>query len=169
MTRFALAVRRVGMALLLLATVSRVAEAHAIHTTMTVLTPTETGFTVMIRSFADDFSASVARHAGKPVPADSSAPELDVLRYVRAQFTVQNAAGAAVVMQPCGMRRSGELYWICFRATLPQRGTGAMIRNRMLTEFHADQVNIVQVEAQGVRATHLFTKASTPTVIRTRG
>jgi hypothetical protein len=158
--------RRIGAVLLLIAGTAHVAQAHAIHSTLTVLSPTEAGFTLLVRTFADDFSASVARFAGKPAPADSSAPELDVLRYLRAQLTVQTAAGAPVVLQPCGMRRADGLFWLCMRATLPERGKGALLRNRMLTEFHADQVNIVQTNYDGARATMLFTKASAPSVLR---
>jgi hypothetical protein len=158
--------RRLGGALLLLVGSAHVAQAHAIHTTLTVLTPTADGITLLVRAFADDFSASVARYAGKPAPADSSAPELDVMRYMRAQLTVQNAAGEPVVLQPCGMRRADGLYWVCFRAVLPSRGRGALLRNRMLTELHVDQVNIVQSNNNGARATMLFTKASAPSVLR---
>jgi hypothetical protein len=159
-------VRRLGIALLLLAGSARIAQAHAIHTTLTVLSATDAGFTLLVRAFADDFSASVARFAGKPAPIDSSAPELDVLRYMRAQLTVHTAAGVPVVLQPCGMRRADGLYWICMRATLPGGGRGALLHNRMLTEFHADQVNIVQSDNNGARATMLFTKASAPSVLR---
>jgi hypothetical protein len=157
--------RRLGLALLMIAGAAQIAQAHAIHSTLTVLSPTESGVTMLVRVFADDFSASVARFAGKPTPADSSAAELDVLRYMRAQLTLQTADGAPVLLQPCGMRRADGLYWLCFRAALAGQGKGAWLRNRMLTEFHADQVNIVQTNTNGARATMLFTKASAPSAI----
>jgi ribulose bisphosphate carboxylase small subunit len=142
-----------------------VLEAHAIHTTLTVLTASPTGFTINIRTFADDFSASVAHFAGRKAPADSSAPELDVARYVRAQFAVRDAAGHMVTLESCGTRRAAELYWLCFKATLPAGIAGTVIRNQLLTEYHADQVNIVQVDDRGARRTLLFTKASAPSPI----
>ncbi len=142
-----------------------VLEAHAIHTTLTVLTASPTGFTLNIRAFADDFSASVAHFAGKKAPADSSAPELDVVRYVRAQFAVRDAAGHVITLESCGARRAAELYWLCFRVTVPMGLRGAVIRNQLLTEYHADQVNIVQVDDRGARRTLLFTKASAPSAI----
>ena len=138
----------------------QVLRAHAIHTTMTVLTTTPSGLTLNIRAFADDFSATVARFAGRRAPADSSAPAVDVARYVNAQFTLHDGAGRAVRLESCGIRRANELYWLCFRAVTPQSGTGVRLRNRMLTELHDDQVNIVQVENRGARRTLLFTKAS---------
>lgn len=142
-----------------------VLEAHAIHTTLTVLTATPTGFTLTIRAFADDFSASVAHFAGKRAPADSSASEMDVLRYVRAQFAARDARGRVITLESCGMRRAAELYWLCYKATVPTGVAGTVIRNQMLTEFHADQVNIVQVDDRGARRTVLFTKASAPASI----
>ncbi|MBC7563022.1 MAG: hypothetical protein H7305_08905 [Gemmatimonadaceae bacterium] len=138
----------------------QVLRAHAIHTTMTVLTTTPSGPTPNIRAFADDFSATVARFPGRRAPADSSAPAVDVTRYVNAHFTVYDGAGRVVTLESCGIRRANELYWLCFRAVTPQSGTGVRLRNRMLTELHDDQVNIVQVENRGARRTLLFTKAS---------
>lgn len=151
------------LALLLLS--PAVLEAHAIHTTLTVLTASPTGFTVNIRAFADDFSASVAHFSGRQAPVDSSAPELDVVRYVRAKFAVRDAAGHMITLESCGTRRAAELYWLCFRATVPTGLRGTLIRNQLLTEYHADQVNIVQVDDRGARRTLLFTKASAPSAI----
>ncbi|MES3032578.1 MAG: DUF6702 family protein [Gemmatimonadota bacterium] len=137
-------------------------RAHAIHTTLTVLTSTPTGLTLNIRSFADDFSASVARHAGRPVPRDSSVRAEDVTRYVRDRFTVRDAAGRPLILEPCGVRRAGELYWLCFRTVQPTTLGNTILRNQMLTELHADQVNIVQVNDGTARRTRLFTRASAP-------
>ena len=158
-------VRHTAAALLLLLALPTVVEAHAIHTTLTVLTASPAGLTLNIRVFADDFSATVAKYAGRKPPSDSSAPTSDVVRYVRAQFAVRDAQGRVVVLESCGIRRAAELYWLCFRAALPSGSAGVVVRNQMLTEYHADQVNIVQVDDRGTRRTLLFTKASTPSAI----
>jgi predicted amidohydrolase len=158
------ACRPVATLLLLLAWPTLV-EAHAIHTTLTVISASPAGMTLNIRAFADDFSAAVARYAARKPPADSSAPEIDVARYVRANFTVRDAQGRGVILEPCGVRRAAELYWLCFRAALPAGRAGVIVRNRMLTEYHADQVNIVQVDDRGARRTLLFTKTSAPSAI----
>lgn len=157
--------RRALCALLAVAAVAPAAHAHPIHTTLTVVTSDATGISLNIRAFADDFSATVAKFAGKRAPADSSAPDADVLRYVRAQFAVKDASGKQVELQPCGVRRAAELYWLCFRAVLPRGVSGTLVRNQMLTELHSDQVNIVQVESKGARKTLLFTKGSAPSPI----
>ena len=137
-------------------------EAHPIHTTLTVLTPDANGraLTFSIRTFADDFSASVARFVGRPAPRDSSVAADDVLRYVRARVRVADASGAGATLVSCGVRRTRELYWLCFTATLPGGVRGARINNKMLTELHADQVNVVQLESGGSRKSYLFTRES---------
>jgi hypothetical protein len=157
--------QRIAALLPLLLALPSVVEAHAIHTTLTVLTATPTGVTLNIRAFADDFSATVATFAGHRPPADSSAPPDEVVRYVRAQFALRDAQGRTVALEQCGIRRAAELYWLCFRAALPNGRAGVVVRNQMLTELHTDQVNIVQVDDKGTRRTLLFTKSSAPSLI----
>ncbi len=162
---FAPVLRRVRSALVAIALVAPAAHAHPIHTTLTVVTTDATGISLNIRAFADDFSATVAKFVGKRAPRDSSAPDADVLRYVRAQFAVKDASGTLVELKPCGVRRAAELFWLCFKAVLPRGASGALVRNQMLTELHSDQVNIVQVEGKKGRKTLLFTKGSAPSSI----
>ena len=156
-------VRRTA-ALMLLA--SSVADAHAIHTTVTQMTVDGRGLTVMIRAFADDLSSSVASHAGHPAPADHSVPESDALRYIQAQFVIGMADRRLVTFESCGLRRAEDMYWLCVRAPSVQGLAGGAIKNQMLTELHADQINIVQVDDRGVRQTLLFRKGSAPSPIR---
>jgi len=147
--------------------IARPADAHAIHTTLTVLTPEsgERGLMLNIRAFADDFSVSVARFAGRPVPRDSSAAPDDVTRYVRARVHALDASGNQAALASCGVRRERELYWLCFRIALPSGWRGARINNQMLTELHADQVNIVQLENGRSRRSYLFTRTSEAAVV----
>ncbi len=146
--------------------VSSVADAHAIHTTVTQLTADGRGLTVMIRAFADDLSSSVASHAGHQAPADHSVPESEALRYVQAQFMIGMADRRLVTFESCGLRRAEDMYWLCVRAPSVRGLAGVVIRNQMLTELHADQINIVQVDDRGARQTLLFRKGSTPSTIR---
>ena len=150
---------RVIVALALLA---HPAFAHPIHTTLTILGTRDGGrtITVSVRAFADDFSATVAAFSSKRAPTDSSAAVEDVTKYVRAHFTFADASGAPLVMEPCGVRRANELYWLCYRVTLPAGPRGVKVRNQMLTELHPDQVNIVQLERGSIRKSYLFTKGS---------
>ena len=157
--------RRIGAALIAATLLgARPLDAHPIHTTLTVITVDAGGraLTLNIRAFADDFSATVAKFAGKRAPRDSSAAADDVVHYIAAQYAVTNSSGASIALESCGIRRANELYWLCFRAPLPSGTAGVKVRNQMLTELHADQVNIVQLERGADRRTFLFTKASAP-------
>jgi len=144
---------------------SHAAMAHPIHTTLTVVTFDKTGTQLMLRAFADDFSASVARYVGKPAPKDSVVGDADVMRYVAAHVVLTSAAGSPIPLQSCGVRREGGLYWVCMRAPGMTAGKGNAVLNTMLTELHADQVNIVRVERPDARRTLVFTKGSKATAI----
>ncbi len=159
-------IRTVCRALALLLLVSRVADAHAIHTTVTQLTADARGLTVMIRAFADDLSSSVATHAGRSAPADHSVSEPEALRYVQSQFMIGTAERRLVTFESCGVRRADDMIWLCVRVPSMRALTGVAIRNQMLTELHADQINIVQVDDRGARQTLLFRKGSAPSTIK---
>lgn len=145
--------------------VGRIAMAHPIHTTLTVVTFDKAGTQLMLRAFADDFSASVARYVGKPVPSDSVVADADVMRYVAAHVQVTSADGAAVPLTSCGVRREQGLYWVCLRAAGVAPGKGSTVLNTTLHELHPDQVNIVRVERANARRTLVFTKGSKATAI----
>lgn len=135
---------------------------HPIHTTVTVIKRDATGhaLNVSVRAFADDFSAAVARFAGRPSPVDSSAPLADVIRYVQAKVEIRDARGTTVPLVSCGMTRVRELYWLCFTVALKDGARSLSVRNQLLTELHADQVNIIQLERGRDRSTLLFTRGS---------
>lgn len=135
-----------------------VVSAHPIHTTLTAVRSDGKGITFTVRTFADDFSATVARFAGKTPAADSSVMAADVARYVDAHMRITNAAGQPLVLRSCGIQRARDLYWICLRVDAVGTVRGVTVANLLLTELHADQVNIMQVDIGSVRRTVLFTK-----------
>ena len=143
-----------------LTVVPRTAHAHPVHSTLAVVVPDATGVTIRLRAFADDFSTAVARFAGKKVPTDSSASTADVARYAAARFSVTTAAGVSVPLKVCGVERARELYWICLRVESASGAAGLSVRNLVLTELHADQVNVVQVKRGETNRTMLFTRES---------
>jgi hypothetical protein len=159
------AVSVVAIAIVATAVSTRVAHAHPIHTTLTKITSDEHSLTLNIRAFADDFSATVAKFAGRATPRDSSASADDVIKYTRNFVSVRDAAGKPVQLESCGIRRANELYWLCFKVAVAENSKGVKLQNQMLTELHPDQVNIVQLEGSKVHKTMLFTKGSAPALI----
>ena len=140
--------------------VARSAHAHPIHTTMTAVTTDARGTIFTIRSFADDFSASVAVWAGKQPPKDSSVVAADVARYLDDKVHVMNARGGRMALTSCGVTRTRELYWLCVRVDGVSNPATLHVENSLLIERHDDQVNIVQVTNGSARKTLLFTKRS---------
>lgn len=124
-----------------LAGLSQPALAHPIHTTYTEIITSPGGSTARIRAFADDLSAAVARFHRRATPRDSSVGAAELARYVAAYFEASDAHGRRVGFTPCGIERAGVLTYVCLR--LPPTA-GLRLRNRLLSDLHADQVNIVQ-------------------------
>lgn len=160
---------RLAATMLLSVGVSSTAHAHAIHTTHTTVTADARGYTITVRAFADDLSASVARFSGRTPPADSSVRVPELLAYVTARMGIATAVGVPFVLQSCGVTRMQDAYVLCFRIAATPRTAPLRLSNQMLVEVHADQVNIVQCDVAGTRRTNLFTRGRRATAIVDRG
>jgi hypothetical protein len=141
----------------LLVTAVRTGVAHPLHTTLTQLSYDASAriLNVSVRVFADDFSAAVmpgGRAGSLVIPPDSA-----MLRYVSGRLALQRPGGGPIPLRWCGMRRDGEALVLCLRATTQPSPAGARMRNALLSERFADQVNIVQMSYGGTRRTLLFT------------
>jgi hypothetical protein len=165
MRRAMLTLSRAGALLLLTA---QVADAHAIHTTVTQFNTDGQAISLTIRAFADDISATVARAAGRPAPTDFALAQPEVTRYVQSRFQILNGSQSVPALEACGITRTGDMYWLCFRTRVPAGARALSIRNAVLTELHADQINIVQVVDRGARQTLLFRKGSAPAALASR-
>jgi hypothetical protein len=130
----------------------RPAVAHPIHTTYAEVQVSGSQATLTIRAFADDFATAVARFNRRSVPRDSAVAPDDVARYLADAVQVRDAQGRPVALVSCGVRRAGALTYACVRLSWT---AGMRLTNRVLTDVHADQVNIVQ---QKGGPTLLFTR-----------
>lgn len=149
--------RVIAIALTLSAVHPRVARAHPLHTTVTDLRRAPNGMvTLRVRTFADDFSAAVARAAGTAARVDHQVDDAAALAYVARGLTLQ-VAGRSLALRLVGQHRDGDVTWLELRGdhAVPSL-RGARIVNRMLTEFHADQVNVVKASYEGRSFTTLF-------------
>lgn len=132
-------------------------NAHPLHTTMSRVTRSARTTEISIRAFADDFLfAATGRRAENaataPAPDDSSAS-----RYVMRTVRLRDARGALIPLVWCGLRREGEVVWLCVRVKAATPVT--TLENRMLMERFEDQVNVMRVESGSVRSTLLFTRS----------
>lgn len=136
------------------------ANAHPIHTTLTTVRIEDGVVTLRIKTFADDFSASVSAAQNTPTPSDWVVADGDAVAYVQRVLRVVDARGQSLPLASCGMTREGELYWLCLRVPAARDVRGLKMSNALLVERHSDQVNIVQIQTAYTRRTLLFTKGS---------
>jgi hypothetical protein len=138
---------------------------HPLHTTITTISYDARTHvvTAMMRIFVDDLTRAVGQRSGRAAVGagalaggDSAATE-----YVRAMFTVAGNDGRSAPLAVCGVRRTGDVQWICLRATLPHGLAGVRIADAVLTELYADQVNVVMADDAQSHASLLFTRGDT--------
>jgi hypothetical protein len=137
----------------------RAGETHPLHTTITELSEDRPRGTVraVIRVFADDFRTSMLRAGGRVAPPSADpAWSAAVAGHAQRGFAL-SAAGRPIMLRGCGVKRAGELLWICLEGTAASGLAGISARNGLLTELFPDQVNIVQATVGGARRSMLFT------------
>ena len=125
------------------------APAHPLHTTLTEVTESRGAATIWVRAFADDFARGVAMHLAPP-GADPT------LAYLGASVGVWDRDGRRVRLTACGTRTSGDLRWFCLRAPAPRGGSGMRILVSLQFGVYDDQVNVLQADVAGRRASLLF-------------
>jgi len=128
---------------------------HPLHTTMAEVTIDRKLGTlrVVVRVFADDFGTAIDA-AGKTGSWDERAS-----RYVGRAVSVVDEARRPLAMRDCGTRRQGHLLWLCAEVTVPAASVSRLsLRDRMLCELFADQVNVVRVADGAKTRTMLFTR-----------
>ena len=150
----------VAAALLLAAAAPGGALAHPLHTTLTELTydPAARAVRLSVRVFADDFSASVIHgRAAAPDAPIVVPPDSAMVRYLVGKLVLADRSGRLIPLRWCGTRRAAEVLFLCLRAPVASPPRGARLRNAVLTELFADQVNVVRAAVGGAAQTLLFT------------
>ena len=131
---------------------------HPLHTTLAEVSIDSNGSCrVTLRAFVDDFSAAVARHAGKPRPSDFAVADADVASYVSSTIVIQGPDGRTVPLVWAGIRRTGDVVWITVVASGVRSLKGVRFVYSTLFDTFPDQVNILQANDNGRRHTVLFT------------
>lgn len=156
--RLSLSAVLASLAMLLLS--ASVAVGHPLHTTITDLgyRREQRALRATIRVFADDFGRAVlGLSASAAAPVARAVSDAAITVYVRGHFTVSGPDGRALPLSVCGVRRSGDLVWVCVDAAWAGEPAGLRLENRMLFELYRDQINIVQATLDGARQSLLFT------------
>ena len=138
----------------------RLSWSHPLHTTLAEISIDPDGSCrITLRAFVDDFTAAVARHAGKPKPADFAVSAPDIASYVASTVIIRGRDGRNIPLSWVGVRRTGDLMWITVRASGVRSLEGIRAVYSTLFEAFPDQVNILQASDNGRRHTVLFTSS----------
>lgn len=133
------------------------AAAHRYHTSVTRLEYNAEDHLVEItvQTFADDIEAAIKRRGARHVRLDSKATHALVLEYLRSVFEIRNGE-SSLELEWIGMELKGYTVWVYLQAKAPNGLSKTFLRNHLLFEVFADQVNIVNVIGDGRRASLIF-------------
>jgi hypothetical protein len=125
---------------------------HPLHTSVTEISYDAGTGTAMIRIrvFADDLGAALTSHGGLVDSVMSG--------YVRGAFTISDRSGRSLPIRWIGAETSGDVVLLYLAVRAPDGLAQARLRNALLSERFADQVNIVRVLRGGRAITLLFTR-----------
>ena len=121
---------------------------------------------VTLRVFADDLELALTRRAGREVSLDKTkdADRL-VLAYLRDTFEIKNREGEVKALKWVGMELRAGVAWLYVEAEMPEGLSGARLRNHVLFELFAEQVNTVSVRYPGAKADLVFARGDGERVI----
>jgi hypothetical protein len=120
---------------------------------------------VLIRAFADDFSAAVAHSTRTVATPDYRVSDTATARYLDGALALA-VGGHRVQLFLESQRRDGDVTWIELRSARSVPLAGATILNRLLMDLHKDQVNIVQTTDGRASRTMLFSARDTEKRLR---
>lgn len=145
----------------LLAAAPPPARAHKFYTSLAqVEYNAETGAVeIALRVFADDLELALTRRAGRQVRLER-AKDRDrlVIEYLREKFELKNRAGQPKELRLVGVEVEREVAWLYFEAEMPEGLGGARLRDQVLFELFAKQVNVVDFKWTGGKSDLVFVR-----------
>ena len=133
---------------------------HAYHSTLTELryNPAKKQLELAVKVFADDFEKAISQGQSKTVSLTEPGPRPLVLAdaYFQRTLQISTVAGARLAMQVLGMQAENDGYWFYCKVALPGPVAGVKLRQAVLLDAFADEMNIVNVEANGKKQSALF-------------
>ena len=126
---------------------------HAYHSTLTELryNAAKKQLELSVKVFADDFEKAISQGQPKAVSLTEPGPRPLVLAdaYFQRTLQISTVAGARLPLQVLGMQAENDGYWFYCKVPLPGPVAGIRLRHAVLINAFADEMNIVNVEANG--------------------
>lgn len=149
------------VALILLFPLAGAAPAlHAYHSTITELryNAAKKQLELSVKVFTDDFEKAISQGQPTHVNLTEAGPRPLVLAsaYLGRTLQVSTTAGAPLQLQVLGMQAENDGYWFYCKVPLPGPVSGVKLRQAALLDAFSDQMNIVNIEANGQKQNALF-------------
>ena len=133
---------------------------HAYHSTITELryNAAKKQLEISVKVFTDDFEKALSQGQATRVNLTDAAPRPLALTtaYLQRTLRVSTAAGAPLPLLVLGMQAENDGYWLHCLVPLPGPLSAVQLRQAMLLEAFGDQMNIVNIEANGQKQSALF-------------
>ena len=133
---------------------------HAYHSTITELryNAAKKQLELSVKVFTDDFEKALSQGQPTHVNLTEAGPRPLVLAsaYLRRTLQVSTTAGVPLQLQVLGMQAENDGYWFYCKVPLPSPVSGVKLRQAALLDAFSDQMNIVNIEANGQKQSALF-------------
>ncbi|HNH85371.1 MAG TPA: hypothetical protein PL157_23590, partial [Acidobacteriota bacterium] len=133
--------------------------AHDFHASFTQLefNPKTKSVEMTLRVFTDDLTNALSRRTGRHIVLDQT-PDAESLTfaYVKDRFELRNERGKALRLTWVGMDVKVDMVWIYIEIPMPLWLKQGQLRNEVLTELFADQVNVVGLKANQHKGDLMF-------------
>ena len=149
-----------AFALLLFPLAGAAPALHAYHSTITELryNAAKKQLELSVKVFTDDFEKALSQGQPAHVNLTDAGPRPLVLAsaYLRRTLQISTTAGAPLQLQVLGMQAENDGYWFYCKVPLPGPVAGIKLRQALLLDAFSDQMNIVNIEANGAKQSALF-------------
>ena len=133
---------------------------HAYHSTITELryNAAKKQLELSVKVFTDDFEKALSQGQPTHVNLTEAGPRPLVLAsaYLGRTLQVSTTAGVPLQLQVLGMQAENDGYWFYCKVPLPSPVSGVKLRQAALLDAFSDQMNIVNIEANGQKQSALF-------------
>ena len=147
-------------ALLLLMPLTGARPLHAYHSTITELryNAAKKQLELSVKVFTDDFEKALSQGQPTRVNLTDAGPRPLALAtaYLQRTLQVSTPAGAPLPLQVLGMQAENDGYLLYCKVPLPGPVSSVKLRQAVLLDAFSDQMNIVNVEANGQKQSALF-------------
>lgn len=152
--------KEIGIGLLLIGlTASR--PAHDFHASVTQMqyNPKERVFEISIRVFTDDFEKALSAASNTKVNLSANDKNDPIIeKYVQAHFEYVGPQKQPKPFKYVGHEIEADANWLYLEMPYGEPFKGGVLKQSVLMELFADQVNMVNIQYQGQKKTFVFRK-----------